>query len=191
MPRTSIWNSGVSHRVGGVSKLKPEYTQWYGVLNRVDKNLKGYSSVTVSDNFRSYDYWCEWVKNQKGYGNRENGALWAIDKDIVGDGTIYHEDVCVFVPPILNSFFTNRVSGKYPRGVHTNCAKYRAYSCEFHKEIRLGAHDTIEDAVYAYQDRRVDYLFRLMDIYGDQVDERVFPALLLNLTNSFVVPDIR
>lgn len=185
----SLWVNSTSQRVGGVTKLKPEYTQWYGMKDRVERGDGSYHNVKLSENLKSYDFWCEWTSSQKGFGNRECwGYLWAIDKDIIGDGSIYHEDVCVFVPQIINTFLTPRKPSKLPRGVSMNATgRYMAKSSEFKKEIRLGVYDTVDEALFVYQERRLDYLFRLMDIHGDDVDDRVFPSLLLKLTDSFVV----
>ena len=189
MGNTSLWKNSTSYKVDGVTKHKPEYTQWYGMKDRVERGVGNYRNVKLSENLKSYDFWCDWVKSQKGFGNRESsGSLWAIDKDIVGDGSIYHEDVCVFVPQILNVFLTQRKPSKLPRGVNLNATgRYMAKSSEFKEEIRLGVYDTVDEALFVYQERRLEYLFRLMDIYGDDVDDRVFPSLLLNLTDSFVV----
>lgn len=167
------------------------YIRHRNVIKRVSV-IRGYENVTVSENFKDFQYWADWAEKQVGFYNKSGGIFWAIDKDIVGDGTIYHEDVCVFVPPILNSFYTKQPDYKLPRGLKiTATGNYQVRIKEFGIRITVGTYKDMNDAVMAYQDARVAYLFKLMDIYGDQVDERVFPALLLNLTNSFVVPDIR
>lgn len=65
MGNTSLWINSTSQKVDGVAKHKPEYTQWYGMKDRVDRGVWNYCNVKLSENFRSYDFWCDWVKNQK------------------------------------------------------------------------------------------------------------------------------
>ena len=98
---------GIKTQINGL--CVPEYRFWHAMLVRCydevfqDKNPI-YKNCTVSDNFKSYEYFHNWCNFQKGFGNKG----WQLDKDLLGNGSIYSEDVCVFVPQRLNSFFKTR-----------------------------------------------------------------------------------
>ena len=99
--------NGVRTQVDG--KILREYSYWQSMLIRCyDKNFKiknpTYLYCEASENFKDYSYFFDWCKTQKGF----NVLGWQLDKDILGDGTIYSEDVCVFVPQELNSFFKKK-----------------------------------------------------------------------------------
>ena len=90
-------------------KNDPMYNTWMCMLNRCYGAIKTrknstYKDCTMSDNFRYYPYFKDWCEKQVGFD--QDG--WQLDKDILGDGTIYSEDVCVFVPQELNSFFKKK-----------------------------------------------------------------------------------
>lgn len=98
---------GLNTQING--KRLPEYKFWQAMLIRCyddsfkDKN-PSYKNCVVSDNFKSYPYFHNWCQHQKGFGVQG----WQLDKDLLGDGLLYSEDTCVFIPQRLNSFFKTK-----------------------------------------------------------------------------------
>lgn len=84
-------------------KTRP-YTQFTLLTNRRKSPRSGdKTKVDRSELFQTYDSWVSWAENQAGFMHEDvNGNLYQLDKDILGDSKLYHEDVCVFVPPYLN-----------------------------------------------------------------------------------------
>lgn len=84
-------------------KTRP-YTQFTLLTNRRKSPRSGdKTKVERSELFQTYDNWVSWAENQAGFMHEDvNGNLYQLDKDILGDSKLYHEDVCVFVPPYLN-----------------------------------------------------------------------------------------
>ncbi len=101
----------VFRRLGdGVIWKCPYYALWANVLTRctyeegrysydyLPEHNHNYSGVSVCDEWKYFSKFKEWVDN---YGD----PLWYtkhLDKDIIGDGTLYSPDTCCFVPSVIN-----------------------------------------------------------------------------------------
>ena len=143
--------------------------------------------------FKSYDLWCEWANEQKGFMSLDvNNRVWALDKDIVGDGTIYSEDVCVFVPCVINSLFkrSKRETTSYV-GVFKESSKKKFKSAinMYGKHKHLGYFDTEIEAHLEYLKARKMFADNLFLEYGDTVDDRVWDSLFKSCEYSDI-PDI-
>lgn len=93
-----------------------------GIINRCynanDPNYPRYGAVGVSicDEWHIQSNFTKWFKNNYIQG-------WHIDKDLVGDGTLYSPNTCVFIPRSLNSVIAHMNDGntveKYKKGSFT------------------------------------------------------------------------
>lgn len=188
------WVTPISDKIDGKKVVRKEYNQWAGMFNRA-KGQKYYEDVKLSEMFKSYDLWCEWAREQKGFLNTEyNGKIWSIDKDILGDGRVYSEDVCVFVPAIINYLF---IKSKNKSNVgRIGVRRVERISVPDKYEARLGTYcnhigtfDTVDEAYRAYLSVRLEYSNDLYAKYGDSVDDRVWEALFESCEYSDI-PDI-
>lgn len=169
------WNNVITDDSG---KQLKSYTQWVGMYNRCGK-AKAYLDVSMSNKFKNYDSWLDWAKDQKGFLNKEDsGRIWNMDKDLLGDGKEYNENVCVFIPHVLNNFAKYTPTGDLPRGVRkTGKYAYIVKIKKFNKFYLFNGYKTPEEAFEKFMMERIDYLNQLADIYYHHVDDRVFPAL--------------
>lgn len=164
----------------GKKRLK-EYQLWSGILQRcycpkTQKIHPTYKECTVSDNFKSYEYFYEWCQVQVGFGNEG----WEIDKDLLFKGNkIYSEDTCVFLPPIINTALTksNSIRGSYPIGVSKEGNRYKAEYNDEGTSVYLGMFDTPEQAFQAYKEKKQRYLLKLAFKWGERLDPRAERAL--------------
>lgn len=182
------WETPISNVIDGKKAIKKEYTQWLGMMARTKSNAKNYFDVSLSKNFESFDYWCDWATKQKGFMNVEpSGIVWAIDKDILGNGKLYSEDVCVFVPTEINNL-CKRSNNGFLKGVTKDSWKkrYRAHAVFNGVHISLGYYDTEYEAHCVYLDARRKQVDMLLEKYGKQLDCRIAPALY-----DTCLPDIR
>lgn len=175
------WVTPISDKIDGKKIVRKEYNQWAGMFNRA-KGQKYYEDVKLSELFKSYDLWCEWAKEQKGFLNTEyNGKIWSIDKDILGDGTIYSEDVCVFVPTEINNLVKGSGRENLPTGVVESSNSLNPYAAKL-KYLGVsfsgGVYDNVERAHKVYLRFRKEMVKDIIEIYGDSVDERVYVKLL-------------
>lgn len=175
------WVTPISDKIDGKKVVRKEYNQWAGMFNRA-KGQKYYEEVGISEMFKSYDLWCEWAREQKGFLNTEyNGKIWSIDKDILGGGTIYSEDVCVFVPTEINNLVKGSGRENLPTGVVENSNSRNPYAAKL-KYLGVsfsgGVYDNVERAHKVYLRFRKEMVKDIIEIYGDSVDERVYVKLL-------------
>lgn len=147
-----------------------------------------YADVTVSDNFKDFQYFAEWCNTQVGFG-KENFVL---DKDIIYPrNKVYAENTCVFVPTGMNSFFTfiRSTDRGLPTGV-TWCeseGKYKSYCSQLNgKNKTLGRFNNPEDAYKAYYTFKEQMARQLACKYENLVDDRVIKALLAFKVENYI-----
>ena len=118
----------------------------------------------------------------------DSGRVWALDNNIIGDGSIYSPDVCVFVPAVINNFNTKKSKDTITgiRGIVFQDNLYYAKTKMFGKDFYGGSFRNIEDAILRYQDIRIEYLMLLSEKYFKFIDDRILPKMLLDLTNDFI-----
>lgn len=161
------------------------YRKWEAMLDRVygrgckSDETNPYYSVSVSEDFRWYKDFKYWCTTQVGFSNQG----WALDKDILVKGNkLYSPDTCCFVPVELNSLLVNSraTRGEFPVGVHFDKSrnKFQAYIRKDGKRKHLGRFSTPEEAFQVYKQSKEDYIKEVAEKYKDQIDPRVYEALM-------------
>ena len=161
--------------------IEKEYRKWEFMLDRVyGRPKKSYLECTVSAKFQRYIDFKTWCNIQIGFD--QDG--WVLDKDILVKGNkIYSPETCCFVPSEINAIFIRQqyIRGKHPIGVwfDKQSGTYQADLCVGRKQRkRLGCFDTPEEAFYAYKQAKESYIKSLAEKWKDQIDPRVYEALL-------------
>ena len=161
-----------------------EYTLWHGLLERCycPKSLASsptYIGCSVSENFKSYEYFYEWCHKQVGFGNEG----WQLDKDLLVKGNkVYSEDTCVFLPRAINIALTHRkdVDNKLPVGVFPITNSINTYQANMKldgKTHYLGSFKTPDLAFQAYKEKKEWTLKQLAFKWGEKLDPRAERAL--------------
>lgn len=114
------WNtpSGIEKTYISHTSLSGE--RWRSIERRVKNTHDKPTYRGCSNNFECFNSFVDWSRNEPGYDLKEvSGRMWAIDKDIIGDGQSYSQDNCIFVPQRVNNFLTLRTTkrGDYAIGV--------------------------------------------------------------------------
>lgn len=166
------------------SKCTKEYSLWLSMLNRCydpKKHARSptYVGCSVSDNFKNYSYFYDWCHAQIGFGM--DG--WDLDKDILIDNNkIYSEDLCVFVPKDINTFFNDCGSARHEltlgAGFDKRTGKYRARCMSIGKQKFLGRFTTPEDAHAVYKQFKEALCKEIANKYRSQIDDRVYDAMM-------------
>lgn len=179
----TVCGVGVLGEVGQCSSFSNdvEYKTWCGMLTRCYNKKShiekpSYKECSVSDRFLTYYNFKEWCNGQVGCENKD----WHLDKDILVKGNkVYSEDTCCFVPKEINLMFTNcKVNrGKYPIGVIKKGRKYYATSSAGGVKT-VTNHLTIEEAFYAYKERKEANIKEVANKWKDKIDPRAYEALI-------------
>ena len=159
------------------SKSAP-YKLWKAMLQRVfDKNTKNtsYVNVSVCSKFLNFSEFEKWVLSCEYYNE-----YWDLDKDLLsGSEKIYSESTCCFIPREINVAVAKKSKGKHLKGVRPSLGKFYA-SCRkggVGKEY-LGTFETELEAFQAYKEAKEDYIKSLANKWKDQIDPRVYDALI-------------
>ena len=157
---------------------------WNGMFvrcynNQFHEKYPSYVHCEVIGDFRYFSKFVDWCKSQKSFDKKG----FQLDKDIlVKDNKLYSPDTCCFVPKDLNTLLTHRRKDKglYPVGVSykPRINRYIAQISKFKKVIHLGCFATPEEAFYAYKQAKEDYIKEVAELYKDQIDIRVYEALM-------------
>lgn len=139
-----------------------------------------YDGVSISENFKDFQFFAEWCNNQVGFGT----AGFVLEKDLlIPNNRVYSEDTCVFVPDVINSFLTfnkTRQNG-LPIGVSWSSTEgcYKSYCAQLNgKNKTLGRFDNPSSAFKAYCLFKEDLAKKLAATYSGKIDVRALAALL-------------
>ena len=162
-----------------------QYIIWKNMIKRCyDKKClirrPDYIGCSVSDNFKHYSYFYDWVSEQIGFGFEG----YSLDKDVlIQNNKIYSEDTCAFIPSGINSFFTNTglSRGLWPIGVyfHEQRNKFMAYCSVNGKDKYLGYFATPEEAHAVYKQFKENLCKELANKWRGKIDERVYNTMMV------------
>lgn len=163
-------------------KYLDSYRRWQNMLGRCyDEKHKylTYEDAKVCEEWLYYPNFKKWY-NENYYEVGEERM--ELDKDILSKGNkVYSPDNCVFVPKLINSFFTKRGNGrgKYPLGVSLckDTNRYRATMNYKGKGIKIGRFDTVEEAFLKYKECKEKYTKLLAEEYKNKIPQKLYEAM--------------
>lgn len=152
----------------------PPYSRWRALIDRVFSQ-KGYASVAVCDEWLLFSGFLSWL------GNQPYNELFELDKDILGNGTVYCPNSCLLIPKWLNA---------ESRGCNDDCKRELAPRVHIDSRMRpgtrryyhkaqasvVGTFHTAQEAATSAMLHRLGELNALKDDM-DCVDLRIFPTL--------------
>jgi len=161
-------------KVNGVWRevwICPFYKKWKEMLRRCysDKEHKRhptYIGCQVCSEWLIFSNFKSWMETQDWEGKH-------LDKDLIGDGTLYSPETCVFVSGSVNSFLLDRQlhRGEYPLGVHLDkvTCKFMAMCSNIFtgKRENLGRFSCPEKAHLRWLERKNELACALADIQDD------------------------
>ena len=165
--------------------ITKEYDLWHNMLQRCyngafKKKRPTYEGCEASENFKYYECFYEWCKNQIGFGNQG----WHLDKDLLIKGNkVYSESTCVFLPQEINSLLvkSNTSRGEYLIGVCWDKAK-NAFKAQVRKNKGkseyLGCFKTEIEAFKAYKIAKEAFVKEQANKWKGKIDIRAYSALM-------------
>ena len=178
---------GIRYNTKVDGKHTTEYGTWKNMLRRCYSEkgrhkFQSYDDCTVSENFKRYSYFYEWVNKQVGFNTVDDmGNIFQLDKDLLSKGNkIYSETTCVFLPLEINIALAIKDSKhkKFHVGVRKNRNKYEVICCINSKSTYLGVFNTEIEAFNAYKQAKENYLKQLAEKWKDKIDTRAYNALM-------------
>lgn len=152
----------------------PFYARWENMLDRVYSGRhKTYQGKEVCREWLTFSNFKSWMEVQDWEGKE-------LDKDLLGDGSLYSPDTCLFVSKSVNQFMTKAgsIQGEYPTGVSYDkrLKKFSAKCGDLNNNrVHLGTFLTAVDAEIAYR----NYKTKLAEeLAGQQTNQRVANAIL-------------
>jgi hypothetical protein len=168
---------------GSKSVITREYNTWRHMLQRghcSKYKLKNssYADVTTVSEFRDFQKFCLWGKDQVGFGLQG----YCLDKDILVKGNkIYGPDFCAFVPQEINKLFTRReaMRGEFPIGVSIIDGRYFIARLNIgqSKEKYLGSFASPREAFDAYKVAKEIHIKQVADNWKASIDSKVHLAM--------------
>ena len=181
----SVGIVGIRYSTKENGKHTMEYGTWKNMLGRCysekgRQKLQSYDNCAVSENFKKYSYFYEWVNKQVGFGN----IGFELDKDLLIKGNkIYSESTCVFIPSEINAILTKCTAsrGEHLIGVSW-CKRNNAFKATVRrnkgKPEYLGLFNTEIEAFDAYKQAKENYLKELANKWKGKIDDRAYNALM-------------
>ena len=160
------------------------YSTWNAMQSRCKD--KGYP---ISELFSKYETWLDWVKTQKGYGQKDFfGNTFNLDSDLFSNGEkTYSEDTCVFIPLHINQVYKTSYKSKEIIGVGLKRGRYQARICVFNTQVNIGTYETEELANEAYISKRSEYIKILLEMHRHQLADKTIKFLEDDIVNNIFI----
>lgn len=155
--------------------IKPGH-MWQNMLSRCyySKNGIVYPDTKVSENWHSFENFLAWYSEEIKYVNWPGRVF--LDKDIIGDSTLYSSETCCLVPSKINTIMASPRGGKYlpgaeklPSGRYRGVQGYKSRTMLFQTEI---------EAHIAYVDFKLQKIRDYAEEYKDKMNPVVYEVLI-------------
>lgn len=142
---------------------------------------KGYENTRVCEEWLNKAKFYDWfLANWPGEG-------WEIDKDLLGDGSIYSPEYCVFLPTEMNLKINSRSLNA--KGYSKDFNRYRVRVQIGNDLVTLGTFDSPETARKAYCAFKIEYLNTSLEKWIGIVPDSVL-ALIKDKIRANLNPQI-
>ena len=147
----------------------PIFDKWHSMIRRCysEHSLKMYplyTNVEVDVRWKHFSGFKVWMESQNWQGM-------TLDKDWIGEGTIYSPETCRFIPQELNVFLSENLFKEFPgsrlKFLDGRDKPYISQSMVQGKKKHLGVFSCEFDAHRAWQMSKLKELQRLSEVYAN------------------------
>ncbi len=159
----------------------PIYAYWHNALTRTNDpkyhaKFPAYVKAEIIEDWKSFMGFYSWAETQ----DYDSGKV--LDKDILGDGSLYSPDTCCFVDERVNNFLVGQnIKGTYLKGVHfeKESGKFKACMAMLGKTKNLGRYRSQYEGHLVYCKAKLTYAVEIVNEY--KVEDRIATALIQKL----------
>jgi len=160
----------------------PEYEAWKAMMSRAyDKSLHArnpaYIGCSVCPEWHNFQNFAAWLNDQPNWGR----SGFELDKDVTKAGNkTYGPEFCELLPRRINALrMTPKGREGLPPGVSISPnGKYRAQCRDGSVCVKLGTHDTKEDAFMAYKVFKEGVIREAADEFRSVISDRVYKSMI-------------
>lgn len=166
-----------AHKPSVNNRATPAYKSWISMLQRCYEkryltNQPKNRHVKVCDEWLNFQNFSKWYDiNHHNYTVEK----YQLDKDLLGDGTMYSPDNCCYLPRIINKAI-QRGQGVFASPHHNG--KYRAISSKHSKIVSIHQSHDKEEVYQSYLAFKRGYILELINEYNDELSDKIKTALL-------------
>lgn len=169
---------------GGVRWWCPKYVRWYDMLRRTIGNSpaiknKSYSETELSEEWLRFSIFRDWMETQNFKDNH-------LDKDVFGQGCLYSEESCCFIPPAVNSFIlgiNSSADRAYGVSFMKGCSKYRAQVVYKQNKILDQLYESKYEARLSYLNVKIGIFDKVTEEY--QLEDRIADAIIQKYQKAY------
>jgi len=177
--RKPLYGVGLTDVEGTVASLGASYKCWRSMLTRAysekyKENSPCYHGVSVTQEWLVFSSFKVWFDMHYRLG-------FDLDKDLLGDGSLYSPETCVFLPRQLNLFLEKKSRGRN-KPVGVRLISSGKFATQAHDEsgqcCHIGVFSTESDARFAYLTFKSRVAETLAKRWAGLVDERALARLV-------------
>ena len=177
---------GVGVKGDGVAKVNGKNTKAYKTWQHMLERCYDPKKLSKQPTYIGCSVCSEWLffpTFQKWFDENHVDGF-QLDKDLLVSGNkIYGSDTCVFVPPAINSLFTDhgRARGEYPIGVtfEKQRGKFKANLRVDGTLKHLGYFGTEDEAHRTYLIAKKENVIRMAEVWKDKIPSKLYEALII------------
>lgn len=161
------------------SKINRERIRiWQGMLSRCynagNNRTKSYTRTKVDEKWHNFENFLIWYEEELKYVKWEGKIC--LDKDLIGDSTLYSDKTCCLIPAKINTILANPRGGKYlPGAEKLPSGRYRGVQGYASRTMLF---ETEEEAHLAYVEFKIQRIKEYADEYKDKMNPIVYNTLI-------------
>ena len=159
-----------------------EYEAWKAMLSRAyDKSLHkrnpAYIGCSVCPEWCNFQNFASWINSQKNWGK----PGFELDKDIARPGNkVYCPELCELIPRRINALrMVTKSREGLPPGVSISPnGKYRAACRDGSGNVKLGTHETKDEAFLAYKEFKEKVIRDAANKFRSEISEMAYQSMI-------------
>lgn len=142
--------------------------------SRTQTTINSYIDVQVQESWYKFSNFENWALTQDYIGME-------LDKDLLGDGMLYSEDTCCFLPHYLNCLLTVQHKGKVPYvGVQIHKNKFKVTPYLYGKRYKFKLFNCPVEAHHYWQEIKIEVMSIVIEDYKlrGEISDKIYNGFM-------------